>query len=182
MWVHTVPSIRRTAAPRGHLVECAAWPPLLLTHQTFLPVINTHIRNARTYCRSKQKMNQITGRRQRSLLCSGKQVPKNKTKLNNNLQKLQSRNIKQIFPQTAFICSIWSHWPLLSTHQVLFQAKQLRLAQPCHWLLQPNLSEPASLSLFFHVQGGECIYPNVLQDKQYISCLHASGNTSWGTQ
>lgn len=32
MWVHTVPSIRRIAAPRGHLVKRAAWPPLLLTH------------------------------------------------------------------------------------------------------------------------------------------------------
>lgn len=55
MWVHTAPSIRRTAAPRGHRVERAAWPPLLLTHQTFVPVINTPIRNACKYCRSKQK-------------------------------------------------------------------------------------------------------------------------------
>lgn len=54
-------------------------------------------------------MNRITGRRQRVLLCSGKQVQKNETKLNNNLEKLQTRNIKQIFPQTAFTCSIWSH-------------------------------------------------------------------------
>lgn len=120
MWVHAVPSIRRTAAPRGHLVERAAWPPLLRTHQTFVPVINTHIRNALKYCRSKHKMNRMRGRRQLFLLCFGKQVQKLGTKLNNNLQKSQSRNIKQIFLQTAFICSIWSHWPLSSTHPVLF--------------------------------------------------------------
>lgn len=76
MWVHTAPSIRRTAVPRGHLAERAVWPPLLLTHQTFVPVINTHIRNACKYCRSKQKTNQITG----FLLRSGKQVPKKKMK------------------------------------------------------------------------------------------------------
>lgn len=79
MWVHAVPSIRRTAAPRGHLVERAAWPALLPTHQTFVPVINTHIRNAGKYCRSKQKMNRITGRKQYFMLCSrGKKSKKMK--------------------------------------------------------------------------------------------------------
>lgn len=59
-------------APRGHLMERAARPPLLHTHQTFVPVINTHIRNAYKYCRGKQKMSRTAGRRQRFPLCSGK--------------------------------------------------------------------------------------------------------------
>lgn len=51
-------------------------------------------------------MNQITGGRQPFLLCPGKQVQKNKTKLNHNIPKLLGISITQIFPQTAFICSI----------------------------------------------------------------------------
>lgn len=106
--------------PQGPPRRACCLAPLLLTHQTFVPVINTHIRNAGKYCRSKQKMNRITGRKQHFLLCSrGGKVQKNETKWNYNLQKLQSRNIKELFPQTTFICSIWSHWPLLSTHQEL---------------------------------------------------------------
>lgn len=75
-------------------------------------------------------MNQITG----FLLCSGKQVPKKKRMKQSKTITFQSYRAEiqnNFFPKQPLFIPYVSHRPLLSTHQVLFQANQLGPAQPC---------------------------------------------------